>query len=125
LGDLVFYPHPIFRGDEFSAPSFKNLELFIRGQAEEAKRTEVPQQLKQKLHYRKFIRMKKQKVMSQMKGQDKTPEKQLNEVEIGNLPEKRIQNNDSENDPRSWENNGEDARNVYQRPIRTKEQTNR
>jgi len=26
--------------------------------------------------------------MSQMKGQDKTPEKQLNEVEIGNLPEK-------------------------------------
>ena len=32
--------------------------------------------------------MKKQKAMSQMKGQDKTPEKQLNEVEIGNLPEK-------------------------------------
>ena len=63
--------------------------------------------------------------MSQMKGQDKTPEKQLNEVEIGNLPEKRIQNNDSENDPRSWENNGEDARNVYQRSTRTKEQTNR
>ena len=26
--------------------------------------------------------MKKQKVMFQMKGQDKTPEKQLNEVEI-------------------------------------------
>ena len=88
MGDLVFYPHPIFRGDEFSTPSFKNLKLFIRGQAEEAKRTEVPQQLKQKLHYRKFIRMKKQKVMSPMKGQDKTPEKQLNEVEIGNLPEK-------------------------------------
>ena len=34
--------------------------------------------------------MKKQKVMSQMKGQDKTPEKQLNEVEIGNLPEKEL-----------------------------------
>jgi len=32
--------------------------------------------------------MKKHKVMSQMKGQDKTPEKQLNEVEIDNLPEK-------------------------------------
>ena len=31
--------------------------------------------------------MKKQKAMSQMKGQDKTPEKQLNEVEIGHLPE--------------------------------------
>ena len=32
--------------------------------------------------------MKKQKVMSQMKEQDKAPEKQLNEMEIGNLPEK-------------------------------------
>ena len=31
--------------------------------------------------------MKKHKVMSQMKEQGKTPEKQLNEVEIGNLPE--------------------------------------
>ena len=28
--------------------------------------------------------------MSQMKGQDKTPEKQLNEVEIGNTPEKEF-----------------------------------
>ena len=34
--------------------------------------------------------MKKQKVMSQMKGQDKTPEKQLNKVEIGNLSEKEF-----------------------------------
>ena len=34
--------------------------------------------------------MKMQKVMSQMKGQDKTPEKQLNEVEIGKLPEKEF-----------------------------------
>ena len=34
--------------------------------------------------------MEKQKVMSQMKGQDKTPEKQLNEVELGNLPEKEF-----------------------------------
>ena len=32
--------------------------------------------------------MKKQKVMFQMKGQYKIPEKQLNKVEIGNLPEK-------------------------------------
>ena len=29
-------------------------------------------------------------VMSQMKGQDKTPEKQLNELEMGNLQEKEI-----------------------------------
>ena len=36
------------------------------------------------------------------------------------LSPKIIQNNDSEDDPGSQENNGEDARNVYQR---TKEQT--
>ena len=34
--------------------------------------------------------MKKQRVLSQMKGQDKTPEKQLNEVEMDNLPENEI-----------------------------------
>ena len=28
--------------------------------------------------------------MSQMKGQDKTPEKQINEVEIGKAPEKEL-----------------------------------
>ena len=33
--------------------------------------------------------MRNQKVISHMKGQDKTPEKQLNEVEIGKLPEKK------------------------------------
>ena len=44
----------------------------------------------QKPYYRKLITMKKQKVMSQMKGQDKIPEKQLNEVETGNLSEKEF-----------------------------------
>ena len=34
--------------------------------------------------------MKKKKVMSQMEGHDKIPAKQLNEVEIGNLPEKEF-----------------------------------
>ena len=33
--------------------------------------------------------MKKQTVTSQMKGQDNIPEKQLNELETGNLPEKK------------------------------------
>ena len=60
-----------------------------------------------------------------MKGQDKTPGNQLNEVEIGNQPEKIIQNNDSEDDPGPQENIEEDARNVYQRLAGTKEQTNR
>ena len=63
--------------------------------------------------------MKRQKIMSLMKGQGKTPEKQVKEVE-------RIQNNGSKDNPRSQEKNGgedwEDARNVYQRPTRTKEQ---
>ena len=34
--------------------------------------------------------MKKQRVLSQMKGQNKTPEKQLNEVEIGTSSEKEF-----------------------------------
>ena len=34
--------------------------------------------------------MKNEKFMSQMKGQDKAPEKQLNAVEIGNLQEKEF-----------------------------------
>ena len=34
--------------------------------------------------------MKRQRAMYQMNEQDKTPEKQLNEVEIGNLPEKEF-----------------------------------
>ena len=34
--------------------------------------------------------MKKQKVLSQMKGQDQNPEKQLNEVDTGNIPEKEF-----------------------------------
>ena len=34
--------------------------------------------------------MKRQRAMYQMTEQDKTPEKQLNEAEIGNLPEKEL-----------------------------------
>ena len=34
--------------------------------------------------------MKRQRAIYQMKEQDKTPEKQLNEVEIRNLPEKEF-----------------------------------
>ena len=40
--------------------------------------------------HRKIDKMKRQGTMYQMKEQDKTPEKQLNEVEIGNLPEKEF-----------------------------------
>ena len=40
--------------------------------------------------HRKTDKMKTQRAMYYMKGQDKTPEKQLNEVEIGNLPLKEF-----------------------------------
>ena len=47
-------------------------------------------------------KMRQQRNMSQMKEQDKTPER-LNEVEIRNLgfKKKKFQINGSENDPRS------------------------
>ena len=66
--------------------------------------------------------------MSQMKGQDKPPEKQLNEVEIGNLPEKgfRIMVVKMIYDLRKrMEAQIEKRQKVYQRTRRTKEQTNR
>ena len=46
--------------------------------------------MEQKHIHIKTDKMKRQRAMYQMKEQDKTPEKQLNEVEIGNLPEKEF-----------------------------------
>ena len=63
--------------------------------------------------------------MSQMKEQDKNPRKTTVLSRDRQLSGKRGQNNDSEDDPGSQKKNGEDARNIYQRPRRTKEQTNR
>ena len=40
--------------------------------------------------HRKIDKMKRHRAMHQMKEQDKTPEKQPNKVEIGNLPEKEF-----------------------------------
>ena len=40
--------------------------------------------------HRKIAKMKRQRTLYQMKKQDKTPEKQLNEVEIGKLREKEF-----------------------------------
>ena len=61
--------------------------------------------MKTKPHYQKLISMKKQKVTFQMKGQYKTPEKQLNEVEIGNLPEKEFRIMIADNSG-CWKKNG-------------------
>ena len=61
--------------------------------------------------------MKKQKVISQMKG--KITPKKNNKMKWRHATfQKRIQNNDSEDDTVSQENNEEDARNVYQRTRR-------
>ena len=40
--------------------------------------------------HRKIDKMKRQRTLYQMKEQDKTPEKQLNEVDMGNRPEKEF-----------------------------------
>ena len=54
-----------------------------------ARRTTILQPVEQKPHSQ-IGKMKRQRARYQMKEQDKTPEKQLNEVEIGNLPEKKF-----------------------------------
>ena len=46
--------------------------------------------MEQKPHSRKIDKIKRQRAMYQMKEQGKTPERQLNEVEIGNIPEKEF-----------------------------------
>ena len=61
----------------FSYPSLSLLASSIRGQTE-ARISTVSQWLKQKPYYRMLITMKKQKGISQIKGQDKIPEKPLN-----------------------------------------------
>ena len=48
--------------------------------------------------------MKRNKL--QTKQQDENLQEQLNEVKIGNLPEKKNQNNDNKDDPRSQKKNG-------------------
>jgi len=46
--------------------------------------------------------MKRQRNTQQVKEHDKSPSNQTKEEEeIGSLPEKKIQNNDSKNDPKS------------------------
>ena len=47
-----------------------------------------------------------------MKGQDKTPEKQLNEMKVGNLPEKEFRIMIVKMIQELRKNNGQHARNV-------------
>ena len=67
----------------FSPPPSGSLHKPLSSLCERADRRSMnhhnPTATKTKPHYRKLIRMKKQRFMSQMKRQDKIPEKQLNE----------------------------------------------
>ena len=66
--------------------------------------------------------------MSQMKGQDKIPEKQLNEVEIGNLLEKEFRKmivKMIQDLRKTMEARLRRCKKCLQRPRRIKEQTNR
>ena len=66
------------------------LDSLIHQRADtEAIRTTILQPVEQKPHSQ-IDKMKRQRAMYQMKEQDKTQEKQLKEVEIGNLPEKEF-----------------------------------
>ena len=72
--------------------------------------------------------MKRQRAVYQRKEQDKTPEKQLNEVEIGNLPEKefRIMIVKMIQDlGKRMEAKIEKMQEMFNRPRRIKEQTPR
>ena len=60
-----------------------------RGQTAEARRTTILQPVEGNPHSQKD-KMKRQRTLYQIKEQDKTPEKQLNKLEIGNLPEKEF-----------------------------------
>ena len=74
----------------------------VRWQTAEARRTTILQPVKQKPRSQKERQDEKAEDYVSDEGKDKTPENQLNEVEIGNLPEKKIQNNDNEDDPGPW-----------------------
>ena len=90
--------------------------LIIKRADAEARKTTVLQPVEEKTHiHRKEDKMKRQRAMHQMKEQDKIPENQLKEVEIGKLPEKefRIMIVKMIQDVRKeWRQDREDARNV-------------
>ena len=50
--------------------------------------------------------MKRQRNIQQVKEHDKNTPNQTKEEEIGSIPEKIIQNNDSKNNQKSWKQNG-------------------
>ena len=112
-------------------PSFSHCQSLpsassTRRQTEEARRTteQKPQPPEQKPQPQDVNQNKKVEKYSQMKEQN--PRKTTKWSRGRQPSRKRIQNNNNEDDPGPWKKNGgkdcEDARNVYQRPRRTKGQ---
>lgn len=66
--------------------------------------------------------MKRQRILSQTKDQDKTLEKQLNEVNIATLPEKGVRIMISEDDPDLGGKKGEEMFNKDLKNDRTNKQ---
>ena len=70
--------------------SYHNYGKYVDPQTEEARRTTILQWRELKSYHRKLTKMKKHRVLCQLKGQDKIVENQPNEVELDNLPEKEF-----------------------------------
>ena len=93
---------------------------------EKASRAAIPQWLEPKPPHRKLTRRKK--VEGSVPDKEASYNSRITTKWSGDRqsPRKRIQNNDSKDDPGSWKRNGgkdEGARNVQQRSRRTKKQT--
>ena len=85
-GSAVVESLPANVGDTGSSPGLGRSHMPRSSWAREPQLLSLRVWNKNHIH-RKIDKMKRQRAMYQMKEQEKTPEKQLNEVEIGNLPE--------------------------------------
>ena len=66
------------------------MKKFLKGRQEKQEEPQSCSLWNENHIHRKINRMKTQRTMYQMKEHDKIPEKQLNKVEIGKLPEKEF-----------------------------------
>ena len=71
-------------------PQASRLSSPTRVQIPEARGITVPQPVEWRPQTQKVDKMRQQRKMLKMKEQDKIPEEQLSELEIGNLPEKEL-----------------------------------
>ena len=82
------YPSPVPPIRQLAQAS--KIASSTRGQKQKQEELQFCSLWKENYIHRKTDKMKRQRTLYHMKEQDKTAEKQLNEVEIGNLPEKEF-----------------------------------